>query len=392
MTPDRPLRIIQVFNRYLLPGGEETSVGRIAEDLRAGGHEVVRFWRASEEWKQPGAPSRWKQAMLLWNNRAVLDELQTLHEQTHADLWLLHNVVPVVSLGVFRRATQLRVPIIQWLHNYRPLSPSGALFAGTTQLSPDDRWILLKESLAGSWKGRAMTTWLSLGYVLTRRRGDYESVKAWVAVSDEMRDLFKKGGWFPNRMHSVRHSWQLGKEGSLEEIDDGHFLFLGRMVEPKGVRFIVDLWRDPRLSDKTLIMAGQGPLADELRASSPSNVKWVGQIGGAEKERYIARCRAIVFPCLWPEPLSTVAYEAYERGRPLIASSMGGMKEIVFDGVTGLLLPPGDRESWVKAILTMNTDEAARLGRQGREWMRNHVSPQAWNQQFSAIAQQVLSR
>ncbi|MBM3848327.1 MAG: glycosyltransferase family 4 protein, partial [Verrucomicrobia bacterium] len=142
MAPDRPLRIIQVFNRYLLPGGEEKSVHRIAEDLSAGGHQVIRFWKASEEWKGPAAPPRWRQPFLLWNNRKVLDELEELQRTHKADLWLLHNIVPVVSLGIFRRASRLNVPIIQWLHNYRPLSPGGALFAGTRQLQPDDPLIL----------------------------------------------------------------------------------------------------------------------------------------------------------------------------------------------------------------------------------------------------------
>lgn len=391
MNPERPLRIIQVFNRYLQAGGEEKSVGRIAEDLRSGGHQVTQFWRASEEWKRPGAPSKLRQALLLRNNEAVLDELMQVHREQKADLWLLHNVIPVVSLGIYRRALQEGVPIIQWLHNYRPLSPGASLFAGPTPLAPEDRWIALKETLAGSWNGRLMTGLLSLCYRQVRRRGDYESVKAWVAVSDEMRDIFRRGGWFPERLHSVRHSWHL-TTSELTENDDGHFLFLGRMIEPKGVRFIVDLWKDPALKDKTLIMAGQGPLADELRHQSPPNVRWVGQIEGETKRKLVAGCRAIVFPCLWAEPLSTVAYEAYERGRPILASNLGGMKEIILDGKTGSLLPPGDRSAWIRAITQLDESEARRLGREGRQWLEENVTPQVWNQHFSRIALSVLGR
>ena len=130
------------------------------------------------------------------------------------------------------------------------------------------------------------------------------------------------------------------------------------MVEPKGVRFIVDLWRHPSLQNKTLIMAGQGPLADELRGKSPPNVQWVGQIEGARKQELFATCRAIVFPCLWAEPLSTVAYEAYERGKPILASNMGGMKEIILDRITGRLLPPGHTPAWLEALNTLGPDES----------------------------------
>ena len=391
MSSERPLRIIQVFNRYLLPGGEEKSVGRIAEDLRDGGHEVIRFWRASEEWKQPNAPSKLKQALLLHRNDAVLDALVQKHRETHADLWLLHNVIPVVSLGIYRRALQEKIPIIQWLHNYRPLSVGGSLFAGPHPLKPEDPWLRWKESFAGSWNGRLMTAWLSLAYWRIQRRGDYESVKAWVAVSDEMRSVFARGGWFTDRLHSVRHSWHLSASQSAVE-DAGHFLFLGRMIEPKGVRFIVDLWRDPALKDKVLIMAGQGPLADELKSKTPPNVRWVGQVDGETKRRWVAGCRAIVFPCLWDEPLSTVAYEAYEQRRPILASDMGGMKEIIVDGRTGRLLPPANREAWLKAITGLGKQDAITWGEEGRRWLEANVSPAVWCEQFSKIVLAVLPR
>lgn len=388
MSHARPLRIIQVFNRYLLPGGEEKSVGRIGEDLAAGGHHVVRFWRSSEEWQRPGAPPRWRQPFLLWNNRSVLDELQALQEKEAADLWLLHNVVPVVSMGVYRRALQLKVPIIQWLHNYRPISVGGALYAGTRKLAPNDPWKSVKESIAGSWNGRVLTSWLAACYWLARKRGDFESVKAWVAVSDEMRQIFAQASWYPERLHSVRHSWHLTTT-ELNDRDEGHFLFLGRMVEPKGVRFIVDLWRHPTLQNKRLIMAGQGPLAEELRGQSPPNVVWVGQIEGARKQELISTCRAIVFPCLWAEPLSTVAYEAYERGKTILASNMGGMKEIIVDQRTGRLLPPGDSAAWLDAINGLSLEESRRLGTAGRRWLQENVTPEVWNRDFLRIATQL---
>ncbi|HXG49717.1 MAG TPA: glycosyltransferase family 4 protein [Methylomirabilota bacterium] len=380
----RPLRIIQVFNRYLMPGGEEKSVARIAADLAAAGHTVSRFWRESAEWKGPQAPPRWRQPLLLWRNDAVLDELRRLHESTGARLWLLHNVIPVVSLGIYRLARELGVPIVQWLHNYRPFSPSGTLTAGARALAPDDPWIALRESLAGSWNGRALTAWLSGCYWLVRRRGDFESVRAWVAVSEEMRQIFRQAGWYPDRLHAIPHSWHL--RGPMpESADEGHFLFLGRMVETKGVRFLVRLWERPELRQATLVMAGQGPLADELRTKTPPNVRWVGHVEGEMKLKLLAGCRAILFPCLWAEPLSTVAYEGYEQARPILASNLGGMKEVVLDRVTGRLLPPGDEAAWIEALLQLDAATAREWGQRGRRWLEETVSPAVWNRRFDEV-------
>ncbi len=385
------MKFIQVFNRYLQPGGEENSVRRIALHLEQGGHRVERFWRASDEWKGPGAPPRWRQPFLLLENPQALDDLRGRHERIGADAWILHNILPVVSLGIYRLARRLRVPVIQWLHNYRPISPSGALEVRGRTLDPADPWVPLKEILAGTWRGRLSTAVVAYGYLRARRRGDFASVAAWIAVSDEMRRLFLRAGWPSDRVFTVRHAWDPGP--FQEPASDGdYFLFLGRLLDLKGVRFLVDLWQDPELRAVPLTLAGEGLLRTELEARGGSAIRWPGFVTGEEKARCVAGSRAILFPCLWPEPLSTVAYEAYERGRPVLASDLGGMRETVFERKTGRLLPPGDRAAWKAAILEAWTHGAvARAwGRAGRRWLDENVSATAWNAAFDTVLSRVV--
>jgi len=384
-----PLRILQLFNRYLNPGGEEKSVARIAEDLASAGHKVTRYWRESAEWKGPHAPPKWRQPLLLWRNPAVLEDIRLLQTTTGADLWLIHNVLPVISLDVYRLAKELRVPVIQWLHNYRPMSPGGTLCAAGLRLDPEDPWVPWKEACVGTWHGRLLTSWLALGYWRIQRRGDFDAVRAWVAVSEAMKAIFSRAGWYPERLHAARHSWHVQSSAPSDQ-DDGHFVFLGRMVETKGVRFLADLWRHPSLRQIPLVMAGQGPLAGELRSITPPNVQWVGHVDGEEKHRLLARCRAVLFPCLWDEPLSTVAYEAYELGKPILASNLGGMREIIVHGSTGLLLKAADPASWLNAVTGLDAESARRMGRAGRAWLEENVSPSAWNEQFNRIVSLAL--
>ncbi len=387
----RPLRLLQVFNRYLMPGGEENSVARIAAHLELAGHQITRYWRASAEWNLPDAPARWRQLFLTWNNPAVLNQLREVHEKTKPDAWVCHNLVPVISLGVYRLAQELGVPIIHWLHNYRPISPSGALRAGERTLKPDDRFLAWKEIWSGSWRGRFLTAWLALGYARIKRRGDFDAVKAWLAVSDGMKDIFARAGFASDRLHVLRHSWDIHQRVANSP-DGGYFLFLGRMVEDKGVKFLVELWERPEFRNVPLVMAGQGPLADYYQGRTPANIRWAGFVRGEEKRRLVAGCRAVLFPCLWTEPLSTVVYEAYEQGRPVLASDLGGMKELIQDGQTGRLLPPGDAAAWTQAIQNFIRDPelSRRLGENGLHWLNEHVSPAAWNRQFDAIMAKTL--
>jgi glycosyltransferase involved in cell wall biosynthesis len=386
----RPLRILQVFNRYLQPGGEEKSVARIAEDLEGAGHQVTRFWRDSAEWQDSAAPAKCKQPFLLWSNAAVLAELERVHKQARPDLWLLHNVLPVVSLGVYGLARRLHTPILQWLHNYRPISPSGTLFARGRKLAPEERWIGWKETRSGAWHGPLLTAWLALGYARLKRRGDFEAVRAWVAISEEMKSVFARAGWFPERLHALRHSWHprpLADAGR----DEGYFLFLGRLVEAKGVRFLVDLWRRPALKGCSLVIAGEGELAEELRSLAPPNVRWAGYTEGEAKQELLAKCRAVLLPARWDEPLGLVAYEAFEASRPVLASNLGGTREVVTDGVTGRLLPVEDAAAWEEAILHMDAARASEMGQAGRTWLEANTAPAIWNERFLAIARQTLT-
>jgi glycosyltransferase involved in cell wall biosynthesis len=387
----RPASVMQIFNRYLEVGGEEKSVARIGDDIALGGHRVERFYRESAEWYAPGAPPKWKRPFLVWRNNEVLNELIRRHNEVRADCWVVHNFLPVVSLALYRTAARLGVPVIQFLHNYRPISPSGSLFAGGHRLEPDDPWIAWKEALAGSWRGsRMLTALLGLGFSRIRARGDFRAIGAWVAVSEQMREIFLRAGWPRANTYALRHSWHTSAK-AVDESDEGYFLFLGRMVESKGVRFLVDLFRQPELRNLRLVMAGEGELMEELRAISPPNVEWIGFVAGDSKKRVVARSRAVLFPSLWDEPLSTIAYEAYEASRPMIASRQGGMKEIVFDGATGVLLEPGDTRAWTTAIAQMTQERAVALGRNGREWLIRETSPRIWSQRFDTILGRVLT-
>jgi glycosyltransferase involved in cell wall biosynthesis len=113
-------------------------------------------------------------------------------------------------------------------------------------------------------------------------------------------------------------------------------------------------------------------------------------VEGAAKHELVARCRAILFPCWWAEPLSTVAYEAYELGKPILASNLGGMKEIIVDGQTGWLLEPNNPAVWLEAIRRLEAAPARRIGLAGRRWLEQNASPETWNRHFTAIVRQAM--
>ncbi len=102
---------------------------------------------------------------------------------------------------------------------------------------------------------------------------------------------------------------------------------------------------EPRLSR-------QG-LAHETRAEivpSQPEARFLGAVGGAAKDRLIARAACLLLPSLAPETSSLVAMEALAAGVPVIAMASGAVPEIVEEGRTGFLIPPGEGPEAVQAM------------------------------------------
>lgn len=121
-----------------------------------------------------------------------------------------------------------------------------------------------------------------------------------------------------------------------------------------------------------LVYAGDGPALDELRElrealSSRDDIHLLGY--RTDVGDLIEAASVCVVPSVWDEAFGLAALEPMARGRAVIASRTGGLPEVVVDGETGLLVPPGDEMSLTNALRTVLADETARdrWGRAGRE-------------------------
>ena len=147
---------------------------------------------------------------------------------------------------------------------------------------------------------------------------------------------------------------------------------VGRLIPIKGheilLRALALARRD--VPGVELEIVGDGPLDSELRAASArlgleDVVSFAGRLSPVAPA--YERAEVVVVPS-HGEGFGMVALEAMERGRPVIASAVGGLPEIVADGRTGLLVPSGDVEALGAAIRSLAADpaRAAEMGAAGR--------------------------
>jgi glycogen(starch) synthase len=169
------------------------------------------------------------------------------------------------------------------------------------------------------------------------------------------------------RMREVRERYAPG--------DGPVLLYFGRLEYEKGVQdLIAALPRIRRAHPGTrLLVAGTGTAADQLEAAARTHrvrrsVTFTGRLTDADLAAALRAADAVVLPSRY-EPFGIVALEAAAAGAPLVASTAGGLGEVVLDGETGLSFAPGDVAALVRAVDGVLGDPtaAARRARAARK-------------------------
>jgi len=390
------MKILNIFNHYVEKGGEAQAVEAISEALsQISDLERCEFF--SSDWIRSEAPAKWKQALWMIRNPESLRKLRGCERSFKSDVWLVHNVLPVGSTAIYPEAKRLGVPVIQYIHNFRPFSVNGYLWAGD-RLAPGglskNYW---QEIRHGAWQNsRGKTAWLALVLLLSHALGSWRGVKAWIAISDFMRQKFISAGVPPEKIFTLRHFW---KPRSEERANYGqHYLFLGRLTEAKGVNVLLDAWqileRKHGSSTPELIIGGDGPLRSVVvaRVERMQSVTYAGQLSGAAKTEALSKARAVVVPSIWWEALGLVVYEAYDYSRPVLVARSGGLPEIVIHSETGLLHDPGNATQFAEQVMELESDaqQCQEMGRRGRTWLQANANESDWHRRFCEIAQYAM--
>ena len=273
---------------------------------------------------------------------------------------LVHSHTWYANLAGFLAAQLYGIPHVMTAHSLEPLRPWKA------------------EQLGG---GYALSSWCE--------RTAVEAAAAVIAVSDGMRDDVLAA--YPavpasrvrvirNGIDTVEYSPDPGTDVlDCFGVDPGRpsVVFVGRVTRQKGLPVLLRAAAGLDRAAQLVICAGQADtpeleaevseLARELRASR-DGVIWIsGMLAKHQVIQLLTHATLFACPSLY-EPLGIVNLEAMACGTAVVGSRVGGIPEVVADGETGLLVPPGDPAALADALNVLVADgrTAAEMGRRGR--------------------------
>jgi glycosyltransferase involved in cell wall biosynthesis len=168
----------------------------------------------------------------------------------------------------------------------------------------------------------------------------------------------------------------------LFPLPERFLLFIGKLETNKGAHLLVPAVAAAK-TGLPLVVLGEGSLARTIKHEALTHEVPLVMRGWVYREdvlRALSRATALVFPSLWPEPLSRVLLEALALGTPVAAIDTGGTREIITHDESGLIAPD----------VAELSDEVARLGRD--EGLRKRISDGARARSLSFSPEQLVPR
>jgi len=166
-----------------------------------------------------------------------------------------------------------------------------------------------------------------------------DNVSIFVVLSEFQKARFINGGIAPERiaiLPNIAPSTNVHYNPSSAHL----ISFVGRVSPEKGINTFLDAARQlPGLRFSVAGHTGEIPGIEELASQ---NVSFAGFLSGDDLYTFFAKSRILVFPSMWFEGFPNVIATAMASGKPVIASNIGAIAEIVDNGKTGLLVVPGD--------------------------------------------------
>ena len=197
-----------------------------------------------------------------------------------------------------------------------------------------------------------------------------------VTVSDSVRRVLLKSGVSDKRVEVIHHGTDVemfqnvtqSRELVRAELglapSETAIGIVGRIAPEKGHKYLVDALSAVS-EDKTLkiVVVGNGPDEEKIRAhvSALGLADRVSFLGFRDDINNIINALDIVtVPSTWDEPCSAVIQQAMALKKPVIGTTTGGSPEMIFDAITGFLVPPADSKSLAGAILKLAGDPSLR--------------------------------
>ncbi|MBU2576661.1 MAG: glycosyltransferase family 4 protein [Nanoarchaeota archaeon] len=363
------MKILLVHNFYQSssPSGEDTVFKNEVELLKENGIEVITYENYNDD-----ALSLNKIRLgfrTIWSKETYKD-LRDLIKKEKPDIAHFHNIWYLISPSAYYACKDAGVPVVQTLHNFRLFCVNGLLLRKGKVCEDCLRKVPWRGAIRGCYRNSIFySAPVALTEFIHKVIGTWnDNVNAYIALTEFGREKYIEGGLPAEKIFVKPNFLVHPPEPSFNHKD--YAVFLGRLSLEKGLWTLIEAWKE--IKGITLKVMGDGPLRKDLEDFVSKyrieNIEFTGKKEFNDCMELLKGSLFMIMPSVWYETFGISVIEAFACGKPVIASRLGAMAELVEDYKTGLLFEHGNPEDLAEKIRWMLDNEEAciEIGRNAR--------------------------
>ena len=379
---------VLLCNKFFAPvGGPEINIYEMAKMLEQNGHTAIPFamqrpdnWPSEyskyfvsqvdyDESDSVGLLGKLRSAADIIYSRKAAGKIRSLVRDTQPDVAHLHNIYHQLSPSICVALKREGIPMVMTLHDMKLICPNYTCLrngivceeCGGRRFHKAVKYRCVKGS-------RAKSAVCCLEMTIHRLLGLYaNNIDLFIAPSEFIRNKFLEYGLLPaDRM--IHISTAVDTDAYTPTYtNQGYCVYVGRVSEHKGILTLIKAMQaNPTIK---LRIVGDGDarakaeqFRDELKLD---NIQFDGFQAGDSLRAIIEGASFMIVPSEWYENCPKVVLESFAAGKPVIGSRIGGIPELIQDGVDGLLFEAGSVDELSAKIAELSSDES-RLKEMGK--------------------------
>ncbi|MDD7914968.1 glycosyltransferase family 4 protein [Polaribacter ponticola] len=374
------MKILMIHNKYGKHSGEEAVVEAQIQLLEENGHEVITYFRSSEELEtMPFAKAK---AFFLGvrNNKSIRD-IKEIIKTKKPNIVHIHNLYPLISPAILPVIKSFGVPIAMTIHNYRLLCPNGLFF---TKGEICEKCTGASKELNCIINNCEGSIFKSTGYALrsfwARFSGQYQDyVDSFLCLNEFQKNKLIENGFNKDKCSVIPNFYT--KEIVDKDYDYKNKKYVasaGRISPEKGLPVLLAAAK--KLPNIPFHIAGLMRPGYEEELDIPENVTLRGMLNSEEMKTFYAESKFLAHTSACYEGFAMVFPEAMAQKVPIMAPDFGSYPEIIENSINGLLFKPLNSQDLADKIslLWNDEDKMKELGKNGFEIVKEKYSNKAY--------------
>jgi len=319
-------------------------------------------------------------------SRESIKNLNKLLDEHQVDLAQLNNIHNIQTPAIISVLKKRKIPVVWRILDYKILCPNRTFLSNNLICEKCFKTkyynCFLNKCKKNSYSASLLTT---IETYFNKLMPYYDEIDFFLFQSEFSKNLFYKYGYDINKMSIIENPYD------ADEIipqynnifhENNYILYFGRISQEKGLMTLYQSMKN--LPDINLKVIGDGPYLEEsknyIKINKLSNIEFLGPKWGDSLEPYIRNCEFVVLPSEWYEPNPYVVLQSFSFGKTVIATNIGGIKDMIKNDINGILCEPFNHNDLSKAIIKLynDHDKIIYLGKNARKILELKYNPKKY--------------